>query len=56
MTQRKPIRITPPLADDSVERDLELCKRLITEAFDPEKKIDFAMPKILDALKSLYIS
>ena len=46
MTQRKPIRVTPPLADDCVERDLELCKRLISEVFDPEKKIDFAYSKI----------
>lgn len=25
MTQRKPIRITPPLPDDTIERDLDLC-------------------------------
>jgi hypothetical protein len=31
--------ITPELADDTVERDIDLCKRLITEVVDPEKEI-----------------
>ena len=53
MTQRKPIRITPPLADDCTERDSEICKRIISEVFDPEKKIDFAFHKIDEKTKSL---
>ena len=36
---RKNIMITPELADDTVERDIDLCKRLITEVVDPEKEI-----------------
>ena len=36
---RKNIMITPELADDSIERDLDLCKRLVSEVFDPEKEI-----------------
>ena len=36
---RKNIMITPELPDDSIERDLDLCKRLISEVFDPEKDI-----------------
>jgi hypothetical protein len=31
--------ITPELLDDSVERDLDLCKRLVSEVFDQEKEI-----------------
>lgn len=31
--------ITPELADDSTERDLDLCKRLVSEVLDPEKEI-----------------
>jgi len=31
---RKNIMITPELSDDSIERDLELCKRLVTEVYD----------------------
>ena len=53
MTLRKPIRITPPLAEDRIEKDLELCKRLISEVSDPEKKIDFAFPKIAEKLSLL---
>lgn len=33
------MRITPPLSDDFVERDFELCRRLVTEVFDAEKLI-----------------
>jgi len=31
--------ITPELSDDSIERDLGLCKRLIQDVLDPEKEI-----------------
>jgi hypothetical protein len=31
--------ITPELPDDCIGRDLELCQRLISEVFDPEKEI-----------------
>lgn len=50
-TKGKHIRITPPLADDCVERDLDLCRKLIEEVLDKEKKIDFAFDK-LDELAS----
>ncbi len=36
---RKNIMITPELPDDSIERDLDLCKRLVSEVFDHEKEI-----------------
>ncbi len=36
---RKNIMITPELPDDCIGRDLELCQRLISEVFDPEKEI-----------------
>ena len=39
MTQRKPIRITPPLPEDCVERDLELCQQLVQSVVDPEKGV-----------------
>lgn len=39
-TQRKPIRITPPLPEDSIERDFALCKKLISQVFDPEKQLN----------------
>ena len=37
------MRITPEMASDYVNRDIELCKRLIFEIFDVEKgtKFDF---------------
>ena len=50
-TQRKPIRITPPLPDDNIERDLELCQNLVADVLDPEKKIDFAVDALLAACK-----
>jgi hypothetical protein len=36
-SHRKNIMITPELPDDSIERDLGLCKSLITQVFDAEK-------------------
>lgn len=51
-TQRKPIRITPPLSSDCIERDLDLCKRLILEVFDPEKQIT-SFDKIQEVAKFL---
>lgn len=36
---RKSIMITPELPEDTIERDLDLAKRLIAEVFDPEKEI-----------------
>ena len=36
---RKNIMITPELPDDSIERDLNLCKRLIIEVFEQEKEV-----------------
>ena len=37
--KRVPIRLTPPLPAKMLETDYELCKKLITEVFDPEKQI-----------------
>ena len=37
--KKTPVRITPPLPQNMIEIDLELCKLLITEVFDPEKEI-----------------
>lgn len=37
-TQRKPIRITPPLPDN-IDNDFKLCKQLIQKVFDVEKGI-----------------
>jgi hypothetical protein len=31
--------ITPELPEDCIARDLDLCQRLISEVFDPEKEI-----------------
>jgi hypothetical protein len=36
---RSKILITPELADDSIDRDLVLCKKLIQDVFDVEKEI-----------------
>jgi len=36
---RSKILITPELPEDSIERDLSLCKKLIQEVFDQEKEI-----------------
>lgn len=40
---RKNIQITPELLEESIDRDLELCKRLILGIFDPEKEIPKAI-------------
>ena len=40
--------ITPELAEDSIDRDLELCKRLISEVLDQEKEI---APEIFDKIQ-----
>jgi hypothetical protein len=36
---RKGVMITPELPDDSAERDLKKCEKLITEVLDVEKEI-----------------
>lgn len=36
---RKNIQITPELLEESIDRDLELCQRLISSIFDPEKEV-----------------
>jgi len=38
--KRTPVRITPPLPAKMIQHDYELCKRLISEVFDPEKNIE----------------
>lgn len=51
-TQRKPIRITPPLAEDSLKRDLAFCRKLIAQVFDPEKQLN-SMDKLQEACDRL---
>jgi hypothetical protein len=51
--QRKPIRITPPLPDDCIENDLDLCKKLIFNVFDPQKKIDFSREPLQMRMQNL---
>jgi hypothetical protein len=36
---KKSIRITPPLSEDAIERDLEMCEKLVGEVLNPEKGI-----------------
>lgn len=45
---RKSIMITPELFDDCIERDLEVCVRLISEVFDVEKDIS---PSFFDKIQ-----
>ena len=52
-TQRKPIRVTPPLAEDCIERDLELCRKLVEDVFDKEKNIDFTFDKLEETSSTL---
>jgi hypothetical protein len=37
--KKTPVRITPPLPQSLISSDFEICKKLITEIFDPEKEI-----------------
>lgn len=46
--KRPPVRITPPLPKSMIEVDLELCKFLITDVFDPEKEIETFLVKSLE--------
>ena len=46
-TRPKLIKVTPPLVEDSTERDLPLVKSLV-EVLDKEKNIDFAYNSICD--------
>ena len=43
--------LVPELPADHLERDIELCKRLITEVFDPEKEIEGSVDKIVKSLE-----
>lgn len=49
------VRITPPLPENLIEMDLELCKLLITEVFDPEKDIDSIIVDELDRLGGIQV-
>lgn len=49
------MRITPPLPENLIEMDLELCKLLITEVFDPEKDIDGMIVDELDRLGGIQV-
>jgi len=46
-----PVRITPPLPDSCIEHDYETCKHLISEVFDPEKKIETFIVKALEEIE-----
>lgn len=41
-TTNKAMRILPELPADHLARDIDLCKRLISEVFDAEKEIEFS--------------
>ena len=43
--------LVPELPGDHIERDIELCQRLITEVFDPEKDIESSVEKIVKSLE-----
>lgn len=38
--KRTPVRITPPLPQDLMKLDYNICAKLITEVFDAEKTIE----------------
>ena len=46
---RKAAHTSPPLLETHVQRDLELCQKLISEVFDPEKDI---APAVFEKLQS----
>jgi len=48
--------ITPELPDDSTERDLDICKRLISEVYDPEKEIPPTVYEKLDEYANRFLS
>jgi len=53
--KKTPVRITPPLPQNLIELDLELCKLLITEVFDPEKDIDSIIVDQIDKLGGIAV-
>lgn len=46
--RKVPIRITPPLPQDQIKSDLELCRILIEGVLDPEKKIESFIFGLID--------
>lgn len=53
--KKTPLRITPPLPANLLKMDLELCKLLITEVFDPEKDIQTIIAKQIRQLGGEHI-
>ena len=43
--------LVPELPSDHLDRDIELCKKLITDVFDPEKEIENSVEKIDKSLE-----
>lgn len=49
VSQRKGVKVTPPLSEGAEERDLKLTENLIRNVLDPEKGIDPAITNQLFA-------
>jgi hypothetical protein len=48
--KRAPVRICPPLPEQQIEADFELCKLLITQVLDAEKEIETWVAAAVEAL------
>ena len=46
--KKTPVRITPPLPQSLISSDIEICKKLITDVFDPEKEIETKFIAVLE--------
>lgn len=53
---RKAVHTSPPLMESHIKRDLELCQKLISEVFDPEKDITPAVFEKLQDFASRSLS
>ena len=53
--KKTPVRITPPLPENLIELDLELCKLLISEVFDPEKDIESITVDHIDKFGGVFV-
>ena len=53
--KKTPVRITPPLPENLIELDLELCKLLISEVFDPEKDIQSIIADDIDRFGGVFV-
>ena len=50
-TTKQAMGLVPELPSDHLDRDIELCKKLITDVFDPEKEIENSVEKIDKSLE-----